>query len=396
MASESLSSPLKVVIVGAGIAGLSAAIALGKQGHDVVILEKSRFAKETGAAIHLPPNCTVLLKWMDINPADFGGTLLREIHRYRGEGDLKFIKDFADARKTWQSEWYLVHRVDLHNYLKEVALKTAVLHTGCNVVDVNIEEPRVVLDDGREFRADLLLGADGVHSMLRDHIAPDSAPPYPTGKACFRWLVPVQSLMQSGNTKELVQKPGVFMEWAADDRRLVAYPCSNNTVYNLCGFGPTAEAGVQDGVEGKGWQITGNKDSLAQIFIKFSTGVRELIDLADANLKVWQLYDMESLPTWVKDQAALIGDAAHPFQPYMGQGGAMAIEDAVSIATLIPRGTTVEDIPGRLRLYEMARKSRVEKVLEYTRMNGRDENDVTGPRVSPAGVIEFMLGQLPV
>jgi salicylate hydroxylase len=66
----------------------------------------------------------------------------------------------------------------------------------------------------------------------------------------------------------------------------------------------------------------------------------------------------------------------------MGQGGAMAIEDAVSIATLIPRGTTVEDIPGRLRLYEMARKSRVEKVLEYTRMNGRDENDVTGPRVS--------------
>jgi salicylate hydroxylase len=84
--------------------------------------------------------------------------------------------------------------------------------------------------------------------MLRDHIAPDSAPPYPTGKACFRWLVPVQSLMQSGNTKELVQKPGVFMEWAADDRRLVAYPCSNNTVYNLCGFGPTAEAGVQDGV----------------------------------------------------------------------------------------------------------------------------------------------------
>ncbi|KUL92322.1 hypothetical protein ZTR_02366 [Talaromyces verruculosus] len=363
MASESLSSPLKVVIVGAGIAGLSAAIALGKQGHDVVILEKSRFAKETGAAIHLPPNCTALLKWMDINPEDFGGTLLRE-------------------------EWYLVHRVDLHNYLKEVALKTAVLHTGCNVVDVNIEEPFVVLDDGREFTADLLLGADG--SMLRDHIAPDSAPPYPTGKSCFRWLVPVQSLMQSENTKELVQKPGVFMEWAADDRRLVAYPCSNDTVYNLCGIGPTAEAGVQDGVEGKGWQITGSKDSLAQIFIKFSTGVRELIDLADANLKVWQLYDMESLPTWVKGQAALIGDAAHPFQPYMGQGGAMAIEDAVSIATLIPRGTTVEDIPERLRLYEIARKSRVEKVLEYTRMNGRDENDVTGPRVSPADVIEFM------
>jgi salicylate hydroxylase len=83
--------------------------------------------------------------------------------------------------------------------------------------------------------------------MLRGHIVPGSAAPYPTGKACFRWLVPVQTLRQSENTKELVQRPGVFIEWSADDRRLVAYPCSDDTVYNLCGFGPTAEAGVQDG-----------------------------------------------------------------------------------------------------------------------------------------------------
>lgn len=83
--------------------------------------------------------------------------------------------------------------------------------------------------------------------MLRSHIASSSTAPYPTGKVCFRWLVPVKSLTQSGNTRELVQKPGVFIEWAADDRRLVAYPCSDGMVYNLCGFGPTAEAGVQDG-----------------------------------------------------------------------------------------------------------------------------------------------------
>lgn len=82
--------------------------------------------------------------------------------------------------------------------------------------------------------------------MLRSHIAPGSAPPYPTEKACFRWLIPVQSLAQSEYTREFVQKPGVLIEWAADDRRLVAYPCSDDTVFNLGGFVPTAEAGVQD------------------------------------------------------------------------------------------------------------------------------------------------------
>lgn len=86
--------------------------------------------------------------------------------------------------------------------------------------------------------------------MLRQEIAPTATAPYPTGKACFRWLVPVARLREIESTKDMVRDPGVFIEWAAEDRRLVAYPCSNNTVYNLCAFVPSAEAGVQaDGGE---------------------------------------------------------------------------------------------------------------------------------------------------
>ncbi|CAG8009681.1 unnamed protein product [Penicillium nalgiovense] len=354
---------LDVLVIGAGIAGLSTAIALGKQGHRVVILEKSAFLKETGAAIHLPPNCTALLRWMGINPVDFGGTLLHE-------------------------EWYLVHRVELHNHLKQRALETATLHTRCRITQVNLEGicPSVTLDDGRTFKADLLLGADGLHSQIRQSIAPGSPPPYPVGKSCFRWLLPTDQLRQHTSTVGFVRDRGVFIEWASDDRRLVAYPCSDGKILNLCAFVPLSE--IQ--ADNQSWQAAGDKTKIVKAFSKFSPGVQKIIASADENLKVWDLYDMEPLPTWTRGRAALLGDAAHPFQPYMGQGAAMAIEDAVSIATLLPCGSTPHDIPMRLEMFQTGRRPRVDLVLQYTRMNGRDENDAAGDRISAAEMVKIM------
>ncbi|RAL16776.1 FAD/NAD(P)-binding domain-containing protein [Aspergillus homomorphus CBS 101889] len=380
--------PLQVLIIGAGIAGLTAAIALGKQGHNVFILEKSKFSREAGAAIHVPPNCTALLNWLDIDPKDFGGTLLEQIHRYDTLGNLKYKKEFDGIRHMWQAEWYLVHRVDLHNYLKQRALQTATLHMGCKIVsiDVTSERPSVTLENGERFEGDLLLGADGLHSIVRNEIGQQPPSPFPAGKSCFRWLLATDELCQLPATKYLVQEPGVFIEWAGDDRRLVAYPCSNNNVINLCAFLPTAEAGGL----GEGWQAVGSKDALVSGFANFGPAVKELVDVADDSLKVWELFDMEALPTWVRGRSALLGDAAHPFQPYMGQGGAMAIEDAVSLAVLLPTGTRVGDIPARLELYEKARRSRIELVLDYTRKNGVDDNDTTAKRMSAAEMVKFM------
>lgn len=238
-------------------------------------------------------------------------------------------------------------------------------------------------------------------------------PPFPAGKSCFRWLLPTEKLRHLPATQNIVRDPGVFIEWAGGDRRLVAYPCSDNTMFNLCAFLPTAEAG--DAAEGisrlpkpcrlnlfitiiAGWQAVGNKSALVDGFSEFSPEVRELVHGADENLKVWELFDMKSLPSWVRGCSALLGDAAHPFQPCeflapslsahnltiadMGQGGAMAIEDAVSLAVLLPAGTPVNEIPARLALYEKARRSRVDLVLEYTRINGVDENDTTAKRIT--------------
>ncbi|PLB52241.1 FAD/NAD(P)-binding domain-containing protein [Aspergillus steynii IBT 23096] len=379
--------PLDVLIIGAGIAGLTAAIALGKQGHRVVILEKSRFARETGAAIYMPPNCTALLQWMGISPSEFGGTLLHRMQQYDHRGNVKNDRDFTPIRHEWQAEWYLVHRVDLHNHLKQKALETATLHLECKIVNIDImsARPSVSLDDGRTFECDLLLGADGLLSVLRNKIAPSSPAPEPVGKSTLRWLLPVTQLKNMEATSEAVRNPGTFIEWAATDRRLVAYPCSDNQIFNLCGFLPTSEAGGL----GEGWQASGNKQALIRGFSDFPPSVKALVENAGDDLKVWELYDMEPLPSWVKGHSALLGDAAHPFQPYMGQGGAMAIEDAVSLAILLPLGTSAKDIARRLALYEEARRERVETILEYTRINGRDD-DASAKRISPEEMIRLI------
>ncbi|KAE8395698.1 hypothetical protein BDV23DRAFT_168468 [Aspergillus alliaceus] len=326
--------PLRIVIIGAGIAGLSAAIALSKQGHRVVICQRN------GGSYPCTPNCTALLQSIDVDPKDFGGTLLEQ-------------------------EWYLVHRVDLHNCLKErLHQTTATLHLGCKITNINIEsdQPFVTLEVEREFTCDLLLGADGLHSILRNHIIPNFPPPYPVGKSVFRWLLPTEDMKNNHTTKNVVGDPGVFVEWAADDRR----------------------------VSGRYREAAGDKTALANGFAGFAPSVRRLIDTAGDDLKVWELFAMEKLPTWVRGRAALVGESAHPFQPYMGQGAAMAIEDALSITTLLPLDTKVEDIPARLALYEKTRQPRVDFVLKYTRLNGADENDPSVQRMTATKMVKVM------
>lgn len=142
----------------------------------------------------------------------------------------------------------------------------------------------------------------------------------------------MEDLQKYDSTKEYVKNAGIFIEWAHENRRLIAYPCSDSKVYNLCAFVPSREIEIDTQADGKchvptriilhitnltipGWQTVGEKETIVELFSQFSPGVRKIIDKADAKLKVWELFDMEELPTWVSGHAALIGDSAHPFQP---------------------------------------------------------------------------------
>jgi salicylate hydroxylase len=181
-------------------------------------------------------------------------------------------------------EWYLVHRVDLHNKLKSESTSTSksgvpvTLHLACQVTDVDLINAIVTLDDGRTFEGDVLLGADGLHvsssrlyeilkvahisqSFTRKRIVGDIEA-YPVGKSAMRWLVPKETLLADPRTDRVsIETPGAFVEWSAPDRRLVAYPCSDDKIMNMCAFAPSSEFQDPDstGVDGTETRINYSK-----------------------------------------------------------------------------------------------------------------------------------------
>ncbi|KAF5006425.1 hypothetical protein FDECE_7185 [Fusarium decemcellulare] len=394
MARNSESAPLKVLVVGAGIGGLTAALGLRQQGHEVILFERSQLAKETGAAIHLAPNCHGILRRLGVFPETFGANPVNGVTEYNAEGKLKFDIDFSKALSIWQHRWVLTHRVSLHEELKRQATSAegtgtpAILQTSSPVVDADPSTATVKLADGTLVAGDLVLGADGVSSITRQVVAGPDIKPFGSGKSAFRFMIPHDKIRIDPETEGFLKRDGYMTMWMGDDRRLIMYPCSNNSVMNFVGIHPSSLSAAAS--KGDGWGLGGSKELLSEVYKDFEPKVRALLSLVDgAELKVWTLLDMDRIPNWVKGRVALLGDAAHPFLPHQGQGGGIAIEDAASLIALLPQGTKVDDISERLSLYEKLRDARAHKVQEFTRLAGQDLNDGNRGDFNTA-VMEFM------
>ncbi|CAK4030377.1 FAD binding domain-containing [Lecanosticta acicola] len=370
----STNGPLTILIAGAGIGGLTAALALRQQGHIVKIYEQSRFAAELGAAVHLAPNCNGVLRRLGIFAEKFGSNPMNRLTEADDQGNVVRSPDLREANKIWQHPWHLAHRVHLHETLKRAAISQegsgvpAELHTASRIGSVDEVEGTITLEKGEVIRGDVVIGADGVHSVSRNRIAPETKP-FSCGKSAFRFLIAREAIKSDPQTTHLVEEEGELKMWYGHDRRIVMYPTSNNQLLNFVCIHPAAESNASSG-----WNTEASLETMLKVYGNFEPSLIALIAKADPKtLKVWTLLDMDEIPIWSKEKLALIGDAAHPFLPHQGQGAGAAIEDAAALSVVLPFGTSKEDIPERLRLYDTLRHERATKIQNFSRIIGGDD-----------------------
>lgn len=356
---------LRIGIVGAGIAGLTVANALVASGMSCHVFEQAGQFADVGAGIQVAPNASRVLHRLGLEPS------LRQVamHPRRIEmrrwddGALLRSMDLAACPELFGAPYYTVHRADLHRVLVE-RLPSGVIHLGRRCVGA-VEHPDGValrLSDGSVTTVDVVVGADGIRSVLRQMVADDE--PTFSGQHIVRGLIAGTTL------PDLVDDPRVVL-WLGPDQHLVCYPIRGG---RLISFGATLSAATA-GAES--WTAPGSVAELQARYQGWDAMVARILAAADGVTR-WALHDREVLHRWSTDRVTLVGDAAHPMLPFLAQGANQAIEDAMVLALAL-QDTTAADIAPALLRYEELRRARTEQVHEVSRRNTQMLHLADGP-----------------
>ncbi len=351
-----------IIIAGAGIGGLTAALALAQRGFRVSLLDQAEELEETGAGIQLSPNATRVLFSLGLEQrlkADAVAPVAVAIKAASGQ-DLARIPLGSVAAGRYGAPYWVTHRGDLQAALLEAvrAHPDIVLRLGTRVEDFVAHQNGISVAARRGVEAAdesgiALIAADGLWSVLRARLGRRTAPGF-RRRVAWRALIPV------GRVPLEFRDVAVHL-WLGRKTHLVHYPVKAGALINIVAI-------VDEQWERPGWSQEGDGRELLAHFApeQWSNAARELIALPTQWLK-WALYDLRPFRRWGHGPATLLGDAAHPALPFLAQGAAMAIEDAAVLADSLAQ--TPNDPADAMRRYERARYRRTAHVQREARRN---------------------------
>lgn len=369
-----------ILVVGAGIGGLTAATALQHFGHAVSVFEQAQQLSEIGAGVVITPNAMHALNFLGVGDkvSEIGSHPGETYCRHYATGEVLEVRPSAQQlRDKYGADYLQAHRADLHDILKEqlIASDPSCLHLDHALVSARQDGDRVYVTfaNGRTYSGIALIGADGNASKVRDSIF-GAEPVNYTGQVAYRALIPTARVTDilGGEDKRLYIGPG---------RMFLQYYIRRDQILNVIGIAR------EPNWQAEGWTIPGTQEEMLEKFSDFHPFVQEIIRrVPKGNLFKWGLRDREPMPVWVKGRVAALGDAAHPMTPFLGQGACMAIEDGLVLARCVAK---YPDIEKALRHYEAARKARGNAVQLASReqaeaLQGKKSSpDDFGPGRSP-------------
>jgi salicylate hydroxylase len=375
----------RILIAGAGIGGMTAALALARAGATVTILEQAPTLEAAGAGIQLSPNATRILDRLGVLGTLSSRAFEPDGVRVRGAraGRSIVFLPLRDAAGQWGSPYLVVLRSDLQEALRaavseeqDISLHLDTRLAGFGVTPDGVTATIKQRGVARAIEGDALIGADGIRSTVRARLVGDGDAPRETGRTAWRALVPADAVDPLFHARET----GL---WLGADAHLVHYPVGGGRWINV-----VAITRDSPGMEPSDlWSVPGEPAVLKARFGAWHATARSLIAAA-SSWTGWPLFDREPLTTWNAGPVALLGDAAHPVLPFLAQGSAQAIEDAAALADAFA-GT--RDISDAMARYSRARQGRAHRVQETSRQLGRIYH-LAGPAASARDIGMRLIG----
>ena len=355
----------KIAIIGAGLGGATCAALFQQAGYQVDVYEQAPSFTRLGAGIHLGPNCVRVLNHIGLERAllNFAVRPIAWNSLMWDSGEPLFSLPLKDvAERLYGAAYVTVHRGDMHALLID-AVETKNIHFGKRLTDLEQDATsvRIKFADGSFTSADVLIGADGVFSRVREWMFGAADPIY-TGYIGHRASIPAKNLGRLSFQDHA--------KWWAPDRHLIVYFLTSrrDELYLVTGVYEKWDAP-------KSWTMS-SKQELGDAFVGFHEECQELIEGVEGEVTKWAFFERPPMSPWCRGRVAMIGDACHPMKPHMAQGAAIAIEDAAMLVRCMETvGST--DIAAAFELYQANRMPRATKVQELSRHNTwlRDPTD---------------------